>query len=125
VLVAAHPWRNRGALVFAFILGLLLEVVLFTAVRRFDLFVTEDLLTDRMILFGLSVGFVVLSSQILHTVWGTSRIAAMTVITLATMWAWAAVLALRVFLVFLVFFALFFELYLPVRAAVWLISRGR
>jgi hypothetical protein len=124
VLVQNRPWRARGALAFALVLGLLLEVVLFAAVRRFDLFVAETPLRDRMILLGLSLGFVVLSAQILHTFWGVGRISAMTVITLAAMWAWAALLVLGAFLVFLLFFAVFFELYLPVRGAAWLVQQG-
>ena len=124
MLVAVNPWRSRGALAFALVLGLLLEVVLLAAVRRFNLFTAEDALRDRMILLGLALGFVVLSAQILHTVWGVGRTAAMAVVTLAAMWAWAAALALAAFLVFLVFFAMFFELYLPVQGAVWLVRRG-
>jgi len=124
VLVASRPWRSRGALAFALVLGLLLEVVLFAAIRRFDLFVTESLLQDRLILLGLALGFVVLSAQILHTVWGVGRVAAMTVVTLAAMWAWAALLVLGAFLVFLLFFALFFELYLPIKGAAWLVREG-
>ena len=124
MLVASRPWRSRGALAFALVLGLLLEVVLFAAVRRFDLFVSESLLRDRLILLGLSLGFVVLSAQILHAVWGVGRVAAMTVVTLAAMWAWAALLVLGAFLVFLLFFALFFELYLPLRGAAWLVRQG-
>jgi len=124
VLVAVNPWRSKGALVFALVLGLLLELTLFAAVRRFDLFVTEDTLRDRTVLLGLSSGFVILAAQILHTIWGVSRVSAMTVVTLAAMWAWAAALALAAFLVFLVFFALFFELYLPVRGAAWLVRQG-
>lgn len=124
MLVHAHPWRSRGALAFALVLGLLLEVVLFAAVRRFDLFVAEDTLRDRMILLGLALGFVVLSAQILHTIWGVGRVAAMTVVTLAAMWAWAAILIVGAFLVFLLFFAIFFELYLPVRGAAWLVQQG-
>ena len=124
MLVNSRPWSAKGALIFALMLGLLLEVILFSAVRRFDLFVTEDLLRDRLILLGLSVGFVALSGQILHTLWGVGRVPAMTMVTLATMWAWAAALVLVAFLVFLVFFALFFEIYLPIRGAVWLLQRG-
>ncbi len=124
MLVASRPWRSRGALAFALVLGLLLEVVLFAAIRRFDLFVTESLLQDRLILLGLALGFVVLSAQILHTVWGVGRVAAMTVVTLAAMWAWAALLVLGAFLVFLLFFALFFELYLPIKGAAWLVREG-
>ncbi len=124
MLVASRPWRSRGALAFALVLGLLLEVVLFAAVQRFDLFVTESLLQDRLILLGLALGFVVLSAQILHTVWGVGRVAAMTVVTLAAMWAWAALLVLGAFLVFLLGFALFFELYLPLKGAAWLVRQG-
>ncbi len=124
MLVTPRPWRAPGALFSTLLLGFLLEVILFLACRRFDLFVTEDLLRDRLILLGLSLGFVVLSAQILHTLWGVDRIPAMTMVTLATMWAWAAALALVAFLVFLLFFALFFEFYLPVRGAAWLVRRG-
>ena len=124
MLVVAQPWRSRGALLFALFLGLFLEVLLYLAVRRFDLFSSEEVIRDRAILLGLSIGFVVLSAQIMHTIWGVGRIPAMTVITLATMWAWAAAVVMIGFLVFLLFFALFFELYLPVRAALWLVRRG-
>lgn len=124
MLVVPQPWRSRGALAFALFLGLLLEVLLFLAVRRFDLFTSEEALRDRAILLGLSIGFVVFSAQILHTIWGVGRIPAMTMVTLATMWAWAAVVVVIAFLGFLLLFALFFELYLPVRAAIWLTRRG-
>ncbi|MFH1529283.1 MAG: hypothetical protein ABIK09_00970 [Pseudomonadota bacterium] len=124
MLVSPHPWRARGALVFTVFLGLLLEVILFAAVRHFHLFVGEDMLRDRLLLLGLCLGYVALSAQILHALWGVGRIPAMTLITLAAMWAWAAALVLVAFLVFLLFFALFFELYLPLRAALWLLQRG-
>lgn len=124
MLVVPHPWRPRGALVVTLGLGLLLEVLLFLAIQRFRLFAGEDAVRDRLILLGLSTGFVILSSQILHTLWGVGRIPAMTLVTLAAMWAWAAALVLVAFLVFLLFFAVFFELYLPVRGLAWLVQRG-
>ena len=124
MLVVIRPWSARDALIATLLLGLALEILLLMAISRFDLFVAEETLRDRLLLLGLTLGFVAMSAQILHTLWGVGRVAAMTMVTLATMWAWAAVLALVAFLVFLLFFALFFELYLPVRAAVWLIQRG-
>lgn len=124
MLVVIRPWSARGVLVSTLLLGLTLEILLFMAISHFDLFVAEDTLRDRLLLLGLTLGFVTMSAQILHTLWDVGRIAAMTMVTLATMWAWAAVLALAAFLVFLLFFALFFEAYLPVRTAVWLVKKG-
>jgi len=124
MLMVTRGWSARGVLVATLLLGLALEILLFMAISRFDLFVAEDTLRDRLLLLGLTLGFVAMSAQVLHTLWGVGRIAAMTMVTLATMWAWAAVLVLAAFLVFLLFFALFFELYLPVHAAAWAIQRG-
>ncbi len=124
VLVVTRVWNSRGVLFATLLLGLALEVVLFMAISRFDLFVAEDTMRDRLLLLGLTIGFVAMSAQILHTIWDVGRVAAMTMVTLATMWAWAAVLAVAAFLVFLLFFAVFFELYLPVRTLAWLVQKG-
>jgi len=122
--MSPSPWRRTGLHVAVLLLGLGLEVLLFLAVHRLRLFTGEDDLVDRLVVLGITLGGVGLSAQVLHAFWEIGRVPAMALVTLAAMWAWAAGLALVAFLAFLLGFAVFFELYLPVRALAFLTERG-
>lgn len=106
--------RRSDFLVLLALLGLGLEVLVFGYISRFRLFVGDTPVLDGAMLFGVSLAYVVLASQLLITVFPIPRVPAMSLLLLAAMWAWAAVLALGFFVVFLYFMAIFSLIYVPV-----------
>jgi hypothetical protein len=108
-------FKKDGALMaFTLLLGLGLEVMVFGAIERFELFVTRPALVDGAIVFGMSLGYLVFSSHLITNIFPVGRIPAMTLSLLAGMWAWAAVMALVFFLVFLLMLALYSLIYVPI-----------
>jgi hypothetical protein len=110
-----NPGFGRGLYLTLFVLGLGMEIIIFGGIRHFDLFVSNAVWLDRGILFGVSLGALLLSAQILSTLHSIGFIPAATLVLLAGMWAWLGVVAAAFFLIFLVLFVLFAEVWVPIQ----------